>query len=231
MQSPFWGTIAIIIADDDSDGWYDHVIGPIVSQSNTPDGNFTGPVLCGSGAGAAYQGRCGSGPRPPLMVISPFAKVNYIDHAVTDQSSILRFIEDNWSLGRIGDNSMDAVAGSLMGMFRFQSAAARAVLLDPTSGQPQATGNVTKAVANPKSLITGWIEVQLDGTQSTTGVGGQLTYQWTVSPMGKQAVITGANTATPFVILNSGPGTYTFVLAVTDTSGVQSSDNAAMILQ
>jgi phospholipase C len=231
MQSPFWGATAIIIAYDDSDGWYDHVMGPIVSQSNTPDDNLMGPGSCGNGAGAAYQGRCGYGPRLPLMVISPFAKVNYVDHAVTDQSSILRFIEDNWSLGRLGDNSMDAMAGSLMGMFRFQSPSAQAVLLDPASGQPQTTGNTTKAVANPKSLITGWIELQLDGTQSTAGVGGPLTYQWSVFPMSKQAVITGAATATPFVILNSGPGTYTFVLTVTDASGAQSSDTATVILQ
>jgi hypothetical protein len=44
-------------------------------------------------------------------------------------------------------------------------------------------------------------------------------------------VITGANTATPFVVLNSGPGTYTFVLTVTDATGAQSSDNATVILQ
>jgi phospholipase C len=165
------------------------------------------------------------------MVISPFAKVNYVDHAVTDQSSILRFIEDNWSLGRIGDNSMDAMAGSLMGMFRFQNPATRAVLLDPSTGQPQAAGSATKAVANPKSLITGWIEVQLDGTQSTASQGGPLTYQWSVFPIGKQAMIMGGNTATPFVILNSGPGLYTFVLTVTDSTGAQSSDNATVILQ
>ena len=60
MQSPFWGTIAIIIADDDSDGWYDHVIGPIVSQSNTPDDNFTGPVF--AGVAAARHIRAGAVP-------------------------------------------------------------------------------------------------------------------------------------------------------------------------
>jgi len=67
-------------------------------------------------------------------VISPFAKVNYVDHSVTDQASILQFIEDNWGLGRIGDNSADAYAGTLMNMFRFQNPTAKAVILDPNTG-------------------------------------------------------------------------------------------------
>ena len=45
---------------------------------------------------AHAQGRCGYGPRLPLLVISPYAKANFVDHTMTDQSSILRFIEDNW---------------------------------------------------------------------------------------------------------------------------------------
>jgi phospholipase C len=231
MQSPFWATTAIVIAYDDSDGWYDHVIGPIVSQSSTPDDNLTGAGACGSGTGATYQGRCGYGPRMPLMVISPFAKVNYVDHSITDQSSILRFVEDNWSLGRIGDNSMDAMAGSLLGMFRFQNPAANAVILDPSTGLVASSGPATKAVANPKSFLAAWIEVQLDGTQSISATGGPLTYQWSQLPFGKQAAINGANTATPYVVLNSGPGTYAFVLTVTDSNGNQSSDTASIVLQ
>jgi len=69
------------------------------------------------------------------LVISPFAKKNYVDHAVTDQSSILRFIEDNWSLGRIGGGSTDAIAGRLNGLFDFDdSASARKLILDPATG-------------------------------------------------------------------------------------------------
>jgi phospholipase C len=37
QQSPFWSTTAVIIAYDDSDGWYDHQMGPLVNGSfNTP---------------------------------------------------------------------------------------------------------------------------------------------------------------------------------------------------
>ena len=64
-------------------------------------------------AAGGYQDRCGYGPRLPLLAISPYSKVNYVDHHVTEQASILRFVEDNWSTGRIGDASFDARAGSL----------------------------------------------------------------------------------------------------------------------
>lgn len=166
------------------------------------------------------------------MVISPFAKVNYVDHTVTDQASILRFIEDNWNLGRIGDNAADAYAGTLLNMFKFTNPPAKAVILDPSTGQAATTGaNTTKAVANPKGAFSTWIEAELDGTQSTSFDGGPLTYSWTQLPAGKQATITGANSATPFVVLGSGPGTYSFVLTVTDSAGNQSSDTATIILQ
>jgi phospholipase C len=59
-----------------------------------------------------------------------------VDHSVTDQTSILRFIEDNWDLGRIGDQSFDENAGSLMNLFDFRGPTAPKLFLDPTSGQP-----------------------------------------------------------------------------------------------
>jgi phospholipase C len=135
MQSPFWSSTAILIAYDDSDGWYDHVMPPIVNQSTTSDDNLTGDSACGDSTNVTYQGRCGYGPRLPLLVISPYAKVNFVDHTLTDQSSILRFIEDNWGLGRIGDASSDAYAGSLLNMFDFSnSGPATAVILDSSTG-------------------------------------------------------------------------------------------------
>jgi phospholipase C len=233
MQSPFWSSTAIIIAYDDSDGWYDHQMGPIVNQSATTDDNLNGPGLCGSGSVSPYQSRCGYGPRQPLLVISPYAKTNFVDHSVTDQASILKFIEDNWSLGRIGDNSADAYAGSLNNMFKFSNPVAKPVLLDPNTGlvTSSSTPGVTHAVANPKGAFTTWIEAELDGTSSTSA-NGALTYQWSQNPFnGKSATITGANSATPFVLMSSGPGPYSFTLVVTDAAGNQSTDTATIILQ
>jgi hypothetical protein len=77
------------------------------------------PLLGADGMPA--QGRCGYGTRIPLLVISPYAKKNYVDHTLTDQSSILKFVEDNWLAGqRIQTGgSFDTLAGSIENMFSF----------------------------------------------------------------------------------------------------------------
>jgi phospholipase C len=141
QASPFWSSTAIIIAYDDSDGWYDHLNSVINGSATTADSlNGTGICLSTTAAAAALpgpasngkpvQGRCGYGPRQPLLVISPWANTNYIDNTVTDQASILRFIEDTFLAGtRIGGGSFDAVAGSLNAMFNFSNGA---VIPNPT---------------------------------------------------------------------------------------------------
>ncbi len=140
MESPAWIDTAIIIAWDDSDGWHDHQMGPIVIQSSVSDDQLLGPGNCGSlkandVSGGTQNGRCGFGPRLPLLAISPWAKQNFIDHKITDQSSILRFIEDNWNLGRIGNGSTDAITGTLNNLFDFSAGPSNhRVILDPQTG-------------------------------------------------------------------------------------------------
>ena len=133
---PQWASTVVFITYDDSGGWYDDVMPPIVNQSNTPVDGLTGPGSCGTAAPGAYQARCGYGPRLPLIVISPWAKVNFVDHSITDQTSILRFIEDNWDLGRIGDQSFDERAGSLANLFDFRKTGTGKLVLDPMTGEP-----------------------------------------------------------------------------------------------
>ena len=82
----------------------------------------------------AYQGRCGYGPRLPLLVISRYAKSNFVDHTLTDQTSILRFIEDNWTTGCIGDHSFDERAGTLSAMFDFTGPTQGPLPLNPQTG-------------------------------------------------------------------------------------------------
>ena len=138
-----WKDTAVIIAYDDSDGWYDHVMPPIVKQSSDAQTNGTSQHdnlfdgSCGTAGSGDHQDRCGYGPRLPLLVISPWSKENYVDHSVTDQASILRFVEDNWNLGRISDDSFDQLAGSLNGVFDFghMHTEARRLLLDPNTGK------------------------------------------------------------------------------------------------
>lgn len=142
QQTPFWNSTAVIIAYDDSDGWYDHQMGPIVNQSANLSGHdgLNGGVDCGANSkniAGGYQDRCGYGPRQPLLLISPWAKSNFVDHTVTDQSSILRFIEDNWQTGRVGNFSMDEKAGSLLNLFHFSGGpggGANKLFLDPFTG-------------------------------------------------------------------------------------------------
>ena len=141
QQSPFWKDTAILIAWDDSDGWYDHVLAPIVSTSSDAnnDALLGTSGLCGTAKTGAYLDRCGYGPRLPFLAISPFAKQNFVAHTVADQSSILRFIEDNWQLGRIGDQSFDAIAGPIENLFDFgpnRGAFERTLILDPDTGEP-----------------------------------------------------------------------------------------------
>jgi phospholipase C len=186
QQSPFWGETAVIVTYDDSGGWYDHAVGPIVnhsanlgvtvspsnpnvggdnnvadaddslvpvlpySASTTPakpaaitTSGVCGPAPTGAPPGA---GRCGYGPRLPFLVISPWAKENYVDHTLTDQTSTLRFIEDNWNLGFIdgstlpagqplGSFSFDQLAGSILDMFDFDDPPnLRPLVLDPIEG-------------------------------------------------------------------------------------------------
>ena len=116
-----WNNTAIIIAYDDSGGWYNHVMPPIVSQSNDLkyDRLLGHDGLCGHVSTGDYQDRCGYGGRLPLLIVSPVAKINYVSHQISDQTSILRFIEDNWNLGRMGNHSFDSKAGPIDDMFNF----------------------------------------------------------------------------------------------------------------
>jgi phospholipase C len=154
QQSPLWHNTAVIITYDDSDGWYDHQMPPIVNPSFNRDlDRLNGPGVCNKGlqqgrptpaqplngtAGTPVWGRCGYGTRVPFLILSPFAKRNYVDHTLIDQTSILRFIEDNWLGGeRIQPGgSFDTIAGKLDNMFDFDSRdqEPRKVLLDPATG-------------------------------------------------------------------------------------------------
>jgi phospholipase C len=141
-----WKDTAVIIAYDDSDGWYDHAYATPTSASFDPTADqVNGAGKCGTGtqplgvAGKPVNGRCGPGTRMPFLVISPWAKPNYVDHTPTSQASIVRFIEDNWLHGeRLGGGAFDATAGSIMGMFDFSHYHADSKLnLNPTTGEPQ----------------------------------------------------------------------------------------------
>lgn len=77
-QSPFWADTAIIVTWDDWGGWYDHVA-PAIRSTNSYEYGF----------------------RVPLIVISPYAKSQYVSHQVNDFGSILKFVEETFGLPQI----------------------------------------------------------------------------------------------------------------------------------
>ena len=144
QQTPDWNSTAVIISYDDSDGWYDHAFSGVTNPSASVADALTGTGMCGTGTPlAGEQGRCGYGPRLPLLVISPWAKRNFVSHTLTSQTSITKFLEDNWFLPRI-PGSFDSVTGSIDNMFNFDDdqgftgANARPFILDAGTGQPVA---------------------------------------------------------------------------------------------
>lgn len=148
MGSNYWKKTAIFIEQDESDGGYDHVVPPLIRSSNvlTLDTLDRGTILADPADGLTVRGanagvpqiplRPGYGPRLPFIAVSPWTKVNFIDHTVTDITSILRFIEDNWDLGIIGNGSYDEWAGSLDNLFDFKKKKLNPkVFLDPITGE------------------------------------------------------------------------------------------------
>jgi len=146
QKQPEWRDTAVIIAYDDSDGWYDHQASPHVNGSQSADDALTGNDQCearntlsGIASGnKPVQGRCGFGPRLPMLVISPWARQNYVDHTLVDQTSITRFIEDNWlDSKRLGGGSYDAESGTITNMFDFFTPwpMARRLFLDEQTGE------------------------------------------------------------------------------------------------
>ena len=120
-----------MIAYEGSDGWYDHQMGPVIRQSTNDTSS------CGTAPAAGSTVACGVGPRQPLLVISPWSKRNFVDNTFTDQSSIVKFIEDNWLNGQRISGSADAASGTLMNAFNFNQRVGHtpAVILNDKTGE------------------------------------------------------------------------------------------------
>jgi phospholipase C len=143
-RQPEWKDTAVIITWDDSDGWYDHAFAATTSSSSDyPADQLNGAGVCGNGAkplglaGKPVNGRCGPGTRIPFLVISAWAKRNYVSHTYISQASVVRFIEDNWLHGeRLGGGSFDATTGSIMDMFDFSQRPNPPLFLGGQTGEP-----------------------------------------------------------------------------------------------
>jgi phospholipase C len=159
MRTPDWQNTVVIVNYDDSDGWYDHAYSGVTNPSLSPADNLTNTTFtlptsgqCGPSPQttaplAGEQGRCGFGPRLPMLVISPFARAGDVDHNLTDQASILNLIEYNWHLPGI-PGSADQVLSrrdrshglkfDLAGMLDFKHPEGQKLILNTVTGQPTA---------------------------------------------------------------------------------------------
>jgi phospholipase C len=81
-NASLWKSTAVFITEDESGGYY--------------DSGYIQPVSF-----------FGDGPRVPMIVVSPYARQDYIDHTYTDHVSILKFIEANWGLPPLTSYSED----------------------------------------------------------------------------------------------------------------------------
>jgi phospholipase C len=171
-NSQYWNNTAIFIAYDDSDGWYDHQVSPTVFPSHGLKDALNGPETChfaNESSKVEHDNRCGLGPRLPFMLISPYAKSNYVDNTLTEQSSIIKFVEQNWSLGSIGAGSEDVDSGSVDNMFEFGNAQrAPKIILNAEGEVASETPGETPAVgpAGPEG------PAGKDGSNGATGATG-----------------------------------------------------------
>jgi phospholipase C len=92
MASDAWSNSAFMITYDDWGGWYDHVPPPQVDEY-------------------------GYGFRVPALLVSPYAKKGFIDSTELDFTSILKFIEENWSLEPLAER--DKNANNILNAFDF----------------------------------------------------------------------------------------------------------------
>jgi len=111
MQSESWKNSAFFITYDDWGGWYDHVEPPQIDDR-------------------------GYGFRVPALLVSPYARMGFIDHTLLDHTSILKFIEENWNIPPLAER--DAKANNLTSAFDFQSAPRPAALVSADREVPEA---------------------------------------------------------------------------------------------
>ena len=121
MGGPHWKETAILLLWDDWGGFYDSVAPPAVKCGN---GDYMTP-----------------GFRVPLLVISPYARAGSVLKTPTDQTSIVKLVEDLWNLPRMQPQDArihDISAGSLLGAFDFTQPPLAPLLLAPRNclGQP-----------------------------------------------------------------------------------------------
>ena len=138
MGGPLWRSTALVLTFDEHGGYYDHV--PPV-RAVRPD-DIPPAVDSGDTYGDLYSW---TGFRVPTIVVSPWARPNYVSHTVFDHTSILRLIESKWNLPALSNR--DANANAMLDCFDFKRPA---FLVPPRlTPAPAPSGAATCIAADP----------------------------------------------------------------------------------
>jgi phospholipase C len=165
MNSPYWANTAIFLTWDDWGGFYDHVPPPVV------DGY-------------------GMGPRVPLIVISPYARQNYISHAEGEFASFDKFIEWNWQTDNLGQRDSRPQTSDLRDFFDFKQNPQAPLVLPLHHRNPLLivpTSGADTAGAGVQGAIQPWLAA--NGTTETFSV----IYTSTLAPAVHQVTIDGTD--------------------------------------
>jgi phospholipase C len=104
MRSPSWKSSLLILTFDEHGGYYDHVP---PQPAVRPDGIV--PNVGSDTYGDLYSW---TGFRVPAVVVSPWARPDYVSHTVYDHTSVLRLVESKWNLPAL--SSRDANANDML---------------------------------------------------------------------------------------------------------------------
>ena len=141
QQLPRWPSTAVFITGDATPmaGTTTRCRRLSITRKTPPMMHLLAPTLAGRapcwagsriGAGIDHPFHCSISRHLPNRI--------FVLHSTNDASSIIKFVEDNWNLGRIGEVSFDAVAGSLSDAFDFEHPHNQPLLLDANTGEPTA---------------------------------------------------------------------------------------------
>jgi phospholipase C len=142
LASPVWSKTLLVFTYDEHGGYYDHV--PPVRMAR-PDAVPPG-VAPGDTYGDLYSW---SGFRVPAVIVSPWAKRNYVSHVVHDHTSILRLIETKWNLPAL--TARDANASNLLDSLDFRRPSFE--VPPALAAAPAPTGAVSCYAQKPSSPV------------------------------------------------------------------------------
>ncbi len=114
LHGPQWMKTLLVWCYDEAGGYYDHVPPPAAVE---PDDTLP------EGGGPWRFDRLGF--RVPAVVVSPYARPDYVSHVVRDHTSVLKLIERKWNLPPM--TKRDAAADDLLDMVDFGAPPAFAV--------------------------------------------------------------------------------------------------------